>query len=153
MPWCSTGSRLLRHSVIRKGSHRSVPSEEWRGRRENARAYLRSAQALLDLADEDDNGNPIMSQAISAAIAFADATSIQLGGIQNDGEHSQVVRTLRAALGARADAAQLRRLGQIIGRKDTAQYGHRASTIAEARRLVEQATRFAEWAEGVLAAG
>ena len=128
-----------------------MPPDEWRGRRDNARAYLRSAQALLDLAEEDGNGNPIMSHAINATIAFADAVSIRLGSIQNSGEHSQVIRTLRAALGAGADAEQLRRLGQIIARKDAAQYGHRASTIAEARKLAQQATRFAEWAEGLLA--
>ena len=134
-----------------RGGQRKVPVDEWRGRRDNGRDFLASAKASRDLADEGSNGNPIMSQAISAAIAFADALTIRFSGTQNAGEHRNVTHVLQRALGRRADAAQMQRLARIIGRKDAAQYGHRRSTLGEARHLVEDCERFAEWAEQVLA--
>ena len=124
---------------------------EWRGRRDNGRAFLADARTLRDLADEGSNGIPIMSLVISAAIAFADALTIRFSGTKNAGEHANVTLTLRRALGDRADAAQVQRLGRIVGRKDATQYGHRQGTLEEARQLVEQCERFAEWAERMLA--
>ena len=125
---------------------------EWRGRRDNGRAFLAAAKVLRDLADEGSNGIPIMSQAISAAIAFADALTIRFSGTKNTGEHANVTLALQRALGDRADLAQVQRLGRIVGRKDATQYGHRQGTLDEARQLVEQCERFAEWAERILAA-
>lgn len=135
-----------------RGGRRKVSVDEWRGRRDNGRDFLSSAKALRDIADEGSNGNPIMSQAINAAIAFADALTIRYSGTQNAGEHRNVTLALQRALGRRADAAQVQRLARIIGRKDATQYGHRQSTLDEARQLVEQCERFADWAERVLAA-
>ena len=135
-----------------RGDRRKVPVDEWRGRRGAGRDFLAAAMALLDLADEGSNGNPIMSQAINAAIAFADALTIRFSGTQNAGEHANASRALERALGDRADATQVQRLARILGRKDAAQYGHRQSTLDEARHLVEQCERFAEWAERILAA-
>lgn len=138
---------------MRRGGHgRKVPTTEWRGRRDNGRAFLASAAALRDLADQASNGNPIMSSAINAAIAFADALTIRYSGTQNAGEHRNVTLALQRALGDRADATQVQRLGRIIGRKDATQYGHRPATLDEARHLVEQCERFAEWAERMLVA-
>lgn len=62
---------------MNRGGRRKVPVDEWRGRRDNGRAFLGGAKALRDRADEGSNGNPIMSQAINAAIAFADALTIR----------------------------------------------------------------------------
>jgi len=93
-----------------------------------------------------------MSPAIHAAIAFADALTIRFSGTQNAGEHRNITLALQRALGDRADAVQVQRLTRIISRKDATQYGHRQSTLEEARHLVEQCERFAAWAERVLAA-
>ena len=137
--------------MTRSGGRRKASADEWRGRRDNGRAFLDAARALRDLADEGRNGIPIMSQVISAAIAFADALTIRFSGTQNTEEHANVTHALRRALGDRADAGQVQRLGRIIGRKDATQYGHRPSTLEEARQLIEQCERFAEWAERMLA--
>lgn len=137
--------------VTRHGGSRKVPAEEWRGRLANARAYRKAAHDLLELAEEG-NGNPIMSNAIHASIAYADAITIRVGGIQNAKAHRDIVQNLRRVLGDRADGPQLTRLARIVGRKDPVQYGHRPATIEEARQLVEQSDRFAEWAEAVIAA-
>lgn len=91
-----------------------------------------------------------MSQAINAAIAFADALTMRFSGTKNTGEHANVTLVLRRALGDRAEPAQLLRLGRIVARKDATQYGHRQGTLDEARQLVEQCERFAEWAEALL---
>lgn len=138
--------------MTRRVGARKVAPEEWRGRRDNARAYLASAHQLLELAAEGTNGNPIMSHLISAAIAYADAVTIQVGGVQNAGEHRDVLKTLRGVLGSRADGEQLARLGRLIGHKDAVQYGHRRGSIGEARQLARECDRFAEWAEEVMAA-
>ena len=137
--------------MTKGGRAKKVPSDEWRGRLANARAFLQAAGELLTLAEEGSNGNPIMSQAINAAIAYADALTIRFAGVHNTGAHQDAPRALRQALGERADAAQLQRLVRIIARKDAAQYGHRRATMEEARQLVEQCERFAAWAEQLLA--
>lgn len=91
-----------------------------------------------------------MSQAINAAIAFADALTIRFSTTHNAGQHDMATTSLRKALGDRADPAQIQRLGRIIGRKDAAQYRHRKSSLDEARDLLELSERFAEWAERIL---
>ena len=132
-------------------STRKVSPETWRGRRDNARAYVESARQLLERAEEGTNGNPIMLHVISAAIGFADAVTIKVGGVQNAGEHRDVLKILRSVLGARADGEQLARLGRVIAHKDAVQYGHRRGTIDEARQLAKECDRFARWAEEVMA--
>ena len=150
MPFPSSGRLPRKLCVSRGGGGRKTSAEAWRGRRDNGRAFLAAAKALRDLADEGSNGNPIMSQAINAAIAFADALTIRFSGTKNTGEHSNVSVVLRRALGDRADPTQLQRLQRVVGRKDATQYGHRQGTLDEARQLVEQCERFAEWAERLL---
>ena len=137
---------------MRSGGGRSkVSADEWRGRLDNGRAFLADAKKLRERANEGSNGNPMMSLAISAAIAFADALTIRFSGSKNTGEHANATLALRRALGARAEPTQVQRLGRIIDRKDATQYGHRRATLEEARQLVEQCERFAEWAERMLA--
>lgn len=101
MPSRSSARPPPRRCVSSSGGRRKTPVNEWRGRRDNGRAFLSDAKALRDLADEGSNGIPIMSLA-------------------------------------------------IVGRKDATQYGHRQGTLDEARQLVEQCERFAEWAERML---
>lgn len=136
-----------------RGSWRRVDRSQWSGRLQNARDFMKAARDALTLADESANGNPIMSQVVLASIAYGDALTIRFGGIQNEQDHRQLVRTIRHALGNAADAEQMTRLARIIGRKDEIQYDHRTASIDEARRLLEQAERFAAWAERELLRG
>lgn len=124
--------------------------DEWRGRRDNARAFLSSAEKLLALAEVGTNCNPIISAAINACIAFTDAVTIKYAGIQNTGDHGIASRALRNALGNRADKGQLTRLTRLLSRKDDSQYGHRSASYEDAASILEQARRFAEWAEAEL---
>jgi hypothetical protein len=130
-----------------KGPWREVDRGQWSGRLQNARDFLQSARNSLALADEQENGNPIMSQIVLAVIAFADTLTIRHAGIQNEQDHQGIVRAVRHAMGDAAEASQMARLTRIIARKNQIQYDHRTASLDEARRLLEQAERFAAWAE------
>jgi hypothetical protein len=129
---------------------KTVNRDEWRGRLENARAFLKSAEDLLGLAEISTNCNPVISSAINASIAFTDAITIKFAGIQNTGDHGGAPAALRNALGKRADKHQISRLTRLLSRKDSAQYGHRAASYDEASAALQLARRFAEWAESEL---
>jgi hypothetical protein len=44
----------------------------------------------------------------------------------------------------------LTRLTRLLSRKDDSQYGHRSASYEDAASILEQARRFAEWAEAEL---
>lgn len=121
--------------------------DSWVGRRRKARAFLKAARDLLALSEPDAVADPILSDALLAVIAYADALTIRFGGIRNAQDHSGVTRALKHALGDRADPTQLQRVERMIGLKNEIQYDHRTADVNEARRFVEQADRFALWAE------
>ena len=137
--------------MVKQGQWRRVDRDQAHGRRRNAQDYLDSARSLLALAEPDANGNPIMSNALLAVIAYADALSIHFGGIQNADDHSAVVETVKAAMGAAADSGHVTRLQRLIRQKNQIQYDHRTATVEQARAFMEQAERFARWAEESLA--
>lgn len=137
--------------MVRRGPWRVVPESEWPGRRENARAFLKAGRDLLAIAEETSVGNPIITQAIDSVIAFADAVSIKFGQIQNTADHRGLTRALKTAIGARLPKEQEQRAGRLLTWKDDARYGHRVASIREARSVMQQAERFAEWAEAELA--
>jgi len=136
---------------VAKGSCKVVSESEWRGRRQNARAFLKAAQDLLQIAEESSIGNPILTQAIDAVIAFSDAVTIKFAQIQNIGDHRQLIKTMQAAIGARFPREQEQRLTRLLSWKDDAHYGHRAASVQEAKAVALRAERFAEWAERELA--
>jgi hypothetical protein len=137
--------------MVSKGPWRSVPRAESKGRLENARAFLKAARDLLALIDEGRSGNPIITQAVDATIAYGDAVTIRFGGMQNTVDHRGLGRALRHAIGARFTSQHEQRLGQILGEKDEAAYGHHSASEAGAREILKLAERFAEWAEAELA--
>lgn len=117
------------------------------GRLKKARVFLRAAEEGLALADEDGTGDPIMSNAVLAAIAYADALTMKSAGVKNEGDHMTLPRTLRRSLGNRLPREQETRLRRILALKNEIQYEHRTSSIPEARELVGSVRRFAEWVE------
>jgi uncharacterized protein (UPF0332 family) len=126
---------------------KAADPDSWLGRRRKARAFLKAAKDLLALLEPDGVADPILSDALLSVIAYADALTIRFAGIRNSQEHTGVTRALRHALGERADAAQLQRVERMIGLKNEIQYDHRTADVKEARRFIEQAERFAQWAE------
>lgn len=126
---------------------RSADAGDTAARLRKGRAFLRAANDGLVLADEATAGDPIMSNAVLAAIAYADALTMKLAGVKNTSDHMALPRLLRRVLGNRLPTEQAKRLRHILALKNEIQYEHRTASTAEARDLVLQVTRFAEWAE------
>jgi len=120
------------------------------GYHRNARAHLKAAKDLLELAEHGSVGNPVMSSTVHAVISYCDALTSKYANVKNTDDHSSVPETLRKSLGQRADKTQLARLGRLIARKSEIEYDHRQLSMSEARKYLENAERFCEWAEGLL---
>ena len=133
--------------MARPGKGKRVPTAEWQGRFDAGRSFRQAAQRLLDLSEESGAGNPIIAQAVLAAIAYADAVTAKFGRFQNTADHSALPRTVRAVLGNRFPQTQATRLSRLLAWKDESQYGHRMASVREARDVMEQLERFADWAE------
>ena len=137
--------------MVRSRRWQKVERERWRSRLELARGFLEAARTALERAAAGASGNPIMPNALLAAIAYADALTIKYGGFLNTGDHARLTHALRFALGDRAEPSQLERLGRIVSRKNRIQYEFSRAPLDEARAFIEQVRRFAEWAEAELA--
>jgi hypothetical protein len=136
--------------MTRKGPTKGVDPTFVAGRLRVARAYLKAARTEAAAIEKGDVGNPIMSQAVNAAIAFADALTAKHAGRINQKDHAAAVTALRDALGNRFPTAQETRLRRILGEKDEIQYGARLKTTLDAERMLEHLEAFATWAEAEL---
>ena len=133
------------------GPVRRVARAEWKGRLDNARAFLTAADDLMELVESGRSCNPIITQCVDAAIGYGDAVTIRFGGIVNTVDHHSLGVTLRRAIGARFSARPAQQLAQILAEKEEAAYGAHAATQVEARAVLKVTKRFAEWAEVELA--
>jgi len=137
--------------MVRRGVWKRVENNQWRGRFDLGRAFLQSANEALARAQDGQIGDPIMSNALLAAIAYADALTIKFGGILNQLDHARLIAALNSALGNRANKEQMSRLGRLLKMKNQIQYDHTICTFQEAREYVSQVQRFISWAETELA--
>lgn len=133
--------------MTRKGASRSVDPALASARLEIARAFRQAAQDTADLARDGTPANPIVSQIVTAAVAYADALTAKHAGIVNQKDHGAVVKTLRDVLGQRLPKAQETNIRTILQEKDESQYGFRIMGIAEAQRLLARLDAFAAWVE------
>ena len=137
--------------MTRKGGQKPVDDTFWKGRLRKARAFHSAAQTLSTLADGADAADPIVSEILLAAIAYADALTAKSDGTVNQKDHQAIGQALRAALGNRLPAAQMKRLMDIVREKNAAEYSAWVGDLKPARRLLEQLGTFATWAEEELA--
>lgn len=133
--------------MTRKGAAKSVDPARASIRLEIARAYHQAARHTAALVEDGTPANPIVSQIVTAAVAYADALTAKHAGTVNQKDHGAVVKTLRDVLGQRLPKAQETNLRMILQEKDTSQYGFRIMGIAEAQRLLDRLDAFAAWAE------
>lgn len=84
--------------MTRKGPRKAVDSAHWQGRLGQARSFLQAAQQAALLAEPNQNGNPIVSHIITAAIAYADALTAKRTGVVNRQDHAAAPKLLRDAL-------------------------------------------------------
>ena len=122
----------------------------WSGRLRVAKAYMDAAQQAMLLAEPGQNGNPIISQIVLAAIAYGDSLTARRASIINQQDHAAASRLLRDVLKNTLPDTQERRYRRILGFKDEVQYGTRAMSIEEAARLLADLESFARWAEDQL---
>lgn len=95
--------------------------DAWTGFRANGRMHLQDAQNKLDLLDEGTNAKGIAADAVLAAIAFADAVTVQRLNQHNVADHSALPDLVQRALGRDAAKDQVTRLRRVIAEKSRAQ--------------------------------
>ncbi len=137
--------------MVRRGAWKRVERSLWSSRLELGQAFLQASLEALERVQEGQIGDPIMSNALLAAITYADALTIKFGGILNQQDHLKLLDALRDSLGNRARKEQMNRLGRLLRMKNQIQYDHTVSSIQEAREFVMQVQRFVSWAEAELA--
>lgn len=133
-----------------KSPRKQVEALYWQGRLRAAQAYLSAAQQAMLLAEAPQNGNPIISQIVLAAIAYGDSLTGKRARVINQQDHAQAPRLLRDVLQNTLPEAQERRYRRILGFKDAVQYGTKAASLEEAARLLIDLEAFAAWAEDTL---
>lgn len=138
--------------MIPRGSwHTVTDRDEWRGRRDTGRQFLKAARNNFLLGDRGDSGAPVIHDAILAGIAYADALTIKVAGIKHGQNHQTVPATVRHALGNRLPEAERTRLARMLAQKDDSAYGHRHIPLSDAEATLLRAEAFAAWAESELA--
>lgn len=130
-----------------KGPRKRVPPHYWEGRLSVARAYRQAAENGIALAEAGQRCNPIVSDVVLAVIAYADCLTARRAQVVNQQDHAAAPKLLREVFGNRLPAEQERRYRRILGYKDEAHYGDRASSRAVAEKLVQELTNFADWVE------
>lgn len=133
--------------MTRIGPTKQAGGSDADGRLRQARDYKQAANDLLALAAEDANANPIISQIVLSAIAYADALTARLTGRINKKDHAALPALLREAAGRRLSDSQVTRLKRILAEKDTVQYGVRLKRKREAEVLCADLEKFAGWVE------
>lgn len=137
--------------MSRQGPRRKVDPDFWRGRLKQGKDYRRHAQDAADLAGTDTtNGNPLISQLVLSAMAYADAITARFAEVVNQQDHGAAPRLLREVMREKLPAPQERRYRRILSYKDTVQYGARETPMQEALALLQELHQFADWAEQTL---
>lgn len=136
--------------MSRVRASRKVDSTFWRGRLDAARAYKESAESAVALASPGGNANPIISNIVLAAIAYADSLTAKRALLLNQQDHASAPKLLREVMGSALPAAQESRYRRILGNKDASQYGARPGTVQQAEKLLNDLESFAAWVESQL---
>ncbi len=135
---------------MKKGPRKKVGSEYVGGRLRNARDFHKAAQEQMLLANKGNNCSPAVVSIATAAIAYCDTLTASRRGEINQQDHRTAPTLLREAFGNALPNEQERRLRQLLGSKDEAQYSARAIRYAEAMNLLAELDAFARWAEDQL---
>lgn len=121
--------------------------------RGEARTALAKSLEFSDAAQSEAQAkrwNAAGLAAIHCAISAADAAMIAATGLRSTSQdHGAVIPLLEAQI-PEFKAQQRRQLGGLLKKKNQVAYEQRLLTEVEARQLVDQATRFARWANGVV---
>ena len=125
--------------------------------RSAGRLYLAKAQqfcAEAKSASMNSRHDAAMLNAVHAAISAADAICVALGGRRSsDADHQRAADLLQEIGGRSSDIAiQVRRLRELLAKKNVVEYESRQATAKEATSAVQKAERFVAWADKSIAA-
>jgi len=129
---------------IRKSVDRSLSSK-----------YRRVAEGFreaAEVANEYEYWNAAGVLIVHAAIAFADAIAIRIGGVKCQGEnHHETVALLQELVAPSDEAGKaFNHLRAIIDHKTSVSYGGELYEKSDVDRLWKHMTRFLEWAKVLL---
>lgn len=120
------------------------------GYRNVARSLLKTASDLHALGDRA-YGTAIGILCIHAAIAYADAICIKLGGRKStDRDHNRVADLVNEIVGEKQNQKQITTLRKILSIKNEVEYGGEFYQIEGAAKTLKQTQQLAEWAERIL---
>ena len=135
--------------MVRRGRAKSVDPAQALRYRTVGESLLRSAGAMVELADLDRYyGNAIAIVCIHAVIAYNDALTVAFSGVKStEGEHARAADLLQSALGPRASPDMVKLARSLLTLKDRVSYQGHYYTGEEAAQLVRRADEFCTWAE------
>ncbi|MHA7872790.1 MAG: hypothetical protein ACX939_10605 [Hyphococcus sp.] len=136
--------------MTRTGSSKAAEPADANLRLQKARAFRQAACDGYELLDEGAIADPVVSNIVLSAIAYADALTVKYAGKINKQDHSAAPKLLRSALGNALPREQETRFRRILGQKDEAQYGTRSKRRDETELLLKDLERFAEFTEQLL---
>lgn len=119
----------------------------WSQRLETARAFLRSAQQDVVLAEPGQNMSPAVSQIVLSAIAFGDSLTAKRANVVNQQDHSAAPKLLREKLGNALPQAQERRYRRLLSHKDAVA---KPVTLSDAKMLLAELDEFSNWVDSVI---
>jgi hypothetical protein len=138
--------------MTRNSPRRKVGADFWSGRIKQGRDFLEAARQALELAEPGQNANPIVSQIVLSAIAYADCLTARRAGVVNTQDHAAAPKLLRDVLREQLPDAQERRFRRILAKKDESQYGAKPELLSHANTLFADLEDFAQWVEDVVGA-
>jgi hypothetical protein len=138
--------------MTKTGPSKPASPTEAGGRLAKARAFRKAAEDAIAMAEIGDIADPIISNIVLAAIAYAGAVTARFIGEVNQKDHAALGKLLKKAVGADFKPEQQRRLERILKAKSEAQYGARPGRKEEAEKLLADLEKFAVWAESLLSA-
>lgn len=136
--------------MVRTSTKKKVDEDFWRGRHNSARSYRKFAEDGFALADEGDNLNPVVSQVVLAAIAYADTLTAKRHQVVNQQDHQAAPNLLREVMGNAMPEAHLKQYTRILANKDSAQYGARQIRREKVVELMQDLKGFGNWVESQL---
>jgi hypothetical protein len=131
--------------MARVGAAKAVSKEFAVGRLRKAIAFQAALETIAAFRDDVGDVDVMVSLAILAAIAFADAMTAAIDGKKNQQDHEAAPQLLRALMGNALPDTQYRRLAKLLGQKDQVQYGAGVGR-GNPDEIVENLNQFAEFA-------
>lgn len=147
---CCSGPHWARDSVTRLDRTKRIDPAQADNYAEVGRRLLQAGRVMLEHGDPS-HATALAILSVHAAIAFADAATIHVGGRKSaSGDHTASVRLLREIVGPRLPSAIETALRRVLSEKDRFEYQGYLATMREAAALFARAEQVGAWSESVL---